>query len=53
MAAAPPTIIEGARVEVAHDISCELGEGALWHAVLKRYGTALAARARGGRVERA
>jgi len=37
-AAAPaPVVIEGARVEVSHAISCELGEGALWHEGLQLY----------------
>ena len=34
---ARPRRIEGARVEVAHAVSCELGEGALWHAELGVY----------------
>jgi sugar lactone lactonase YvrE len=29
-----PIVYEGSRVEVAHAVSCELGEGALWHAAL-------------------
>ena len=32
-----PVIIDGDRVEVAHAISCELGEGALWHEQLGAY----------------
>jgi len=41
MASAPPpprpAVIDGARVEVAHAVSCELGEGALWHEALQCY----------------
>ena len=32
-----PKVIEGARVEVSHAISCELGEGALWHEQLQAF----------------
>jgi hypothetical protein len=40
MSSKPPrltTCIEASRVEVAHAVSCELGEGALWHAELGVY----------------
>jgi sugar lactone lactonase YvrE len=32
-----PVVFDGSRVEVAHAVSCELGEGALWHAALNCY----------------
>jgi sugar lactone lactonase YvrE len=35
--ATPPVIFEGGRVEVAHEISAELGEGAIWLAELGAY----------------
>lgn len=34
---AAPVVFSGDRVEVAHAISCELGEGALWHEQLNAY----------------
>jgi sugar lactone lactonase YvrE len=37
MSSTPPVIFEGARVEVAHEISAELGEGAIWLADLGSY----------------
>jgi sugar lactone lactonase YvrE len=40
MSSKPPrltTCIEASRAEVAHAVSCELGEGALWHAELGVY----------------
>jgi hypothetical protein len=40
MTSKPPrltTCIEASRAEVAHAVSCELGEGALWHAELGVY----------------
>jgi sugar lactone lactonase YvrE len=37
MSSSPPQIFEGSRVEVASTISCELGEGAIWHAGLRKY----------------